>query len=250
MERYSRDRIRGSWKMNKSKNSEWNQLILQLTDKGVIKSDKVKRIMMTVDRRNYVSGALDPYLDVALPIGFGAVIDAPHMHAMVLELLKDNLLPGARALDVGSGSGYLTACMGFMVGPSGLVVGIDNIAHLVQLSKQNILKGNSVLVGWNSIMFEEADGRLGYPKFAPYDVINVGAATQNIPEILIKQLAPGGRLVIPVGCLRSYQFLTQVDKRLDGNIQKKKIMTVKVVPLTDRNTLGRRVSQISVTDIV
>lgn len=225
--------------------SEWGELVFDLVENGSIKSEKVKNIMLAVDRKDYVVGSFDPYLDTELPIGYGATISAPHIHALVLELMKDNLTPGARALDVGSGSGYLTACMGFMVGPSGLVVGIDHVPQLVKLSQQNVLNGNSVLLGWNSIIFREADGRLGFPEYAPYDVIHFGAATQNIPQILIRQLAPGGRLVIPVGGLQNFQFLMQVDKRLDGDIQKKRISTVRFVPLTEINKYEKRLSQMT-----
>ncbi|CAH1401144.1 unnamed protein product [Nezara viridula] len=235
--------------MAKANLSEWSELVLNMVDNGVIKTEKVKNTMLNVDRQYYVPGPFDPYLDTALPIGFGATINAPHMHAMVLELLKDHLAPGASALDVGSGSGYLTACMALMVGPTGLVVGIDHIAHLVQLAQRNILNGNSFLLGWDSIIFRTADGRLGYPENAPYDAIHVGAATQNVPSILLEQLAPGGRLVVPVGNRKTYQILMQVDKSLDGKIQKKRISAVRFVHLTDITSQGKRASQITLNDV-
>merc|ERR1719369_2212272 len=80
--------------------------------------------MVRVDRGNYVS--TNPYMDSPQSIGYKVTISAPHMHAYALELLKDHLVEGAHALDVGSGSGYLTACMGYLVGETGKVVGIDH----------------------------------------------------------------------------------------------------------------------------
>jgi protein-L-isoaspartate(D-aspartate) O-methyltransferase len=81
-----------------------------------------------------------------------------------------------RALDVGCGSGYLVACMAQMVGPSGLVVGIDHLAELVDMSRQNIERGNPDVLkdGWTKLVL--GDGRKGWPDDAPYDAIHVGAA--------------------------------------------------------------------------
>lgn len=81
--------------------------------------------MLAVDRGDFCSVA--PYADTPQSIGHNATISAPHMHAHALELLRDQLHPGARVLDVGSGSGYLAACMALMVGPTGHVVGIEHI---------------------------------------------------------------------------------------------------------------------------
>lgn len=84
---------------------------------GIIRSESVENAMMSVDRGNYVK--INPYMDAPQGIGFNVTISAPHMHAHALELLKDRLVNGERALDVGSGSGYLTACMAIMVGDNG-----------------------------------------------------------------------------------------------------------------------------------
>lgn len=93
--------------------------------------------MLKVDRAHYCPSD-EPYLDRPCEIGFGATISAPHMHAAALETLKDKLKDGAKVLDVGSGSGYLTACMAHMVGPSGVVYGVDHIKNLVDQSIVNI----------------------------------------------------------------------------------------------------------------
>lgn len=151
-------------------------LVEQLRQYGVIRSEKVAEVMQTIDRALFVPHGNPPYVDSPMPIGYNATISAPHMHATCLELLKDNLQPGMRALDVGSGAllklcslvslfrrvnnnwhlslahsnvfsllvtlftgtGYLTACFAMMVGPQGRVVGIEHIPELVAASIENI----------------------------------------------------------------------------------------------------------------
>lgn len=93
--------------------------------------------MLKVDR-SYYCPSRSPYQDSPYSIGYGATISAPHMHAYALEALKDKLVEGAQVLDVGSGSGYLTACMAHMVGPGGVVYGVDHIKELVSQSEENI----------------------------------------------------------------------------------------------------------------
>lgn len=93
--------------------------------------------MLKVDRSHYCPSD-SPYSDAPYTLGSGATISAPHMHAYALENLKDKLVDGASVLDVGSGSGYLTACMAHMVAPRGIVIGVDHIKELVTLSEKNI----------------------------------------------------------------------------------------------------------------
>ncbi|KAL3342779.1 hypothetical protein AABB24_026694 [Solanum stoloniferum] len=112
----------------------------QLRRYGVIKSQKVTEIMETVDRGLFVPEGTPAYVDSPMSIGYNATISAPHMHAMCLELLEDRLQPGMHALDVGSGTGYLTACFALMVGPQGRVVGVEHIPELVAWSIKNVEK--------------------------------------------------------------------------------------------------------------
>ncbi|KAJ3054147.1 Protein-L-isoaspartate(D-aspartate) O-methyltransferase [Rhizophlyctis rosea] len=176
------------------------------------------------------------------------------MHAHALEVLEPYLKDGSHVLDVGSGSGYLTACMAHMVGPSGKVVGIDHIPDLVELSKSNLLAVHSELTETGRLeligkletpagrIYESGvklthcvqvgDGRQGYPKHAPYNAIHVGAAAHPVPKQLLAQLKSPGRMVIPVGTYD--QNLCQYDKDQDGTISVKELMGVRYVPLTDR----------------
>lgn len=124
--------------------------------------------------------------------------------------------------------------MAEMVGKTGKVVGIEHIPELVEQSKQNIKRGNADLLESGQVVLVTGDGRQGYENEAPYDAIHVGAAAHPIPDALIKQLKPGGRLFIPVGPTHGDQWLEQIDKDKDGNIVRQRLMGVRYVPLTDR----------------
>lgn len=223
MERF---RTRGSISKNKA-------LVEQLQHYGIVKSNKVVEVMETIDRGLFVPEGNPAYMDTPLPVGYNATISAPHMHATCLELLEDHLQPGMRALDVGSGSGYLTACFAMMVGPEGHAVGVEHIPELVAQSVENIKRSAaSALLDRGSLSIHVADGRLGWPELAPYDAIHVGAAAPEIPKPLVDQLKPGGRMVIPVG--KFLQDLEVVDKKLDGSVSVHTVTSVRYVPLTSR----------------
>ncbi|GAV83968.1 PCMT domain-containing protein [Cephalotus follicularis] len=200
---------------------------------GVIKSKKVAEVMETIDRALFVPDGTPAYVDSPMAIGYNATISAPHMHATCLQLLESNLQPGMRALDVGSGTGYLTACFALMVGPQGRAVGVEHIPELVTSSIKNIEKSAAAsLLKEGSLSVHVGDGRLGWPEFAPYDAIHVGAAAPDIPQALIDQLKPGGRMVIPVGNV--FQDLKVVDKNLAGSVSVYSETSVRYVPLTSR----------------
>ncbi len=177
---------------------------------------------------------INPYRFPFFAVGYNVTISAPHMHAYALEMLRDKLVPGARILDVGSGSGYLTACMARLVQPGGKVIGIEHIPQLVDLSLKNIAKNGRSLLEDGTLEIILGDGRLGYPKGGPYDGIHVGAAASERPVALIEQLKPGGLLVVPVGV--GSQKMMIYEKSLDGReTREKATLGVRYVPLTDKN---------------
>ncbi|KAL0285801.1 UNVERIFIED_CONTAM: Protein-L-isoaspartate O-methyltransferase 1 [Sesamum calycinum] len=213
--------------------SKNKQMVEHLQSYGVLRSKKVAEVMETIDRALFVPEGAPPYVDSPMQIGHNATISAPHMHAMCLELLEDHLKPGMHALDIGSGTGYLTACFAVMVGPQGRAVGVEHIPELVESSIKNIQKSAAApLFEQGSLSVNVGDGRLGWPEFAPYDAIHVGAAAPEIPPALIEQLKPGGRLVIPVGNI--FQDLQVVDKNADGSLSVRSETSVRYVPLTSR----------------
>ncbi|XP_021909037.1 protein-L-isoaspartate O-methyltransferase 1-like isoform X1 [Carica papaya] len=210
-------------------------MVENLQHYGVISSKKVAEVMETVDRALFVPDGTPPYVDSPMSIGYNATISAPHMHATCLQLLEKNLQPGMHALDVGSGTGYLTACFAVMVGKEGCAVGVEHIPELVASSIKNIEKSAAApLLEQGSLSIHVGDGRLGWQELAPYDAIHVGAAAPDIPQALVDQLKPGGRMVIPVGNI--FQDLKVVDKNLDGSISIHNETSVRYVPLTSRDS--------------
>jgi protein-L-isoaspartate(D-aspartate) O-methyltransferase len=221
-------------------------LIQSLVHQNIIKNERIKAAMLATDRLDFSTDRL--YEDAPQPsnsllvnskkiffvlVGYNVTISAPHMHAHALEMLRDKLIPGARVLDVGSGSGYLTACMARLVQPGGKVIGIEHISELVQLSIKNISKNGRSLFDDGVLEIVTGDGRLGYPQGGPYDAIHVGAAAPNRPNALIEQLKPGGRLVVPVGV--GNQQMMIYDKSPDGfEVHERATLGVRYVPLTDK----------------
>ncbi|KDQ11250.1 hypothetical protein BOTBODRAFT_57565 [Botryobasidium botryosum FD-172 SS1] len=213
------------------------ELISNMMRNGLLTSQRVIEAMNKVDRANYVKSGTRPYDDSPASIGFGATISAPHMHAHAAENLLPYLNPGAKVLDIGSGSGYTCAIFHHLVSPQGeaqgKVIGIDHIPQLVNWSVENLKKdGLTEPLNNGNIAMITGDGRLGNAEHAPYDVIHVGAAAPVLPEALIAQLNSPGRMFIPVGTYS--QEIVQVDKDSAGKVTEQRLFGVRYVPLTDR----------------
>jgi protein-L-isoaspartate(D-aspartate) O-methyltransferase len=177
-------------------------------------SDKVAKAMMKVPRHLFVPKRyeIEAYVDTPLPIGFGQTISAPHMVAIMCDLL--DLKEGEKVLEVGGGSGYHAAVVAEIVGKRGKVVAVERIPELAERARE-ILK----ILGYDNVKIVVGDGSRGYPEDAPYDKIYVTASAPDVPKPLIEQLKPGGRIIIPIG--RYDQYLYIVDKDEEGRIHKR-----------------------------
>lgn len=156
------------------------------------------------------------------------------MHASACESLLDYLKPGSKVLDVGSGSGYLTAVLANLVAPNGTVIGIDHIQPLNDLAIANMSKSDQgrKMLESGQVKFITGDGRKGWAEGAPYDAIHVGAAAAEHHQVLTDQLKAPGRLFVPVAEGWA-QHIWVIDKRADGSLERQKLYGVQYVPLTD-----------------
>jgi protein-L-isoaspartate(D-aspartate) O-methyltransferase len=160
------------------------------------------------------------YDDTPLPIAHNQTISAPHMVAIMCDLL--DLGEGMTVLEVGGGSGYHAAVMANLVGPRGHIYSVERIAELAGLARKNLESARI-----KNVTVIEADGSIGLPEHAPYDRISVAATAPYIPEPLKQQLKIGGKMVLPVG--RNYQELLLVTRK-NGSVTEEK-MGVVFVPL-------------------
>ena len=209
--------------------STMEDLCKELVSKNWIQTQKVLDVMMKVDRADFAP--TNPYENNPQFIGFNVVISAPLLHSYCLEALRDYLVEGSTALDIGFGSGYLTVGMSKMMNDKGCVVGIEHIKELYDFGFKNISKHHKDLIEKKSIELILGDGRLGYKQKAPYKCIHVGAASMQPPKEFIEQLDFGGRLVMPLGP-QGDQYIYLIDKDLKGNINFTKGLSVRYVPLT------------------
>jgi protein-L-isoaspartate(D-aspartate) O-methyltransferase len=175
-------------------------------------SELTRAAMLKVDRALFCDEMRieEAYMDYPLPIGYGQTISAPHIHSFSLEHLGPRLTPGAKVLDVGSGSGYLGACFALME-PRARVYGIEVNRELVEQSKLNVAK----LPGGAppNLKLLHADGWKGLAAEGPFDAINVGAASPYIPPSLARSLKVGGTMLIPVGPQHGKQSLLRVTRK-------------------------------------
>ena len=204
-------------------------LLSQLIREKMLSSQKVYNSMMEVDRADFAPSR--PYQNNAQRIGCNVVISAPDLHSYCLEALKDHLTEGSTVLDVGFGSGYLTAAMSKMMNDKGTVIGIEHIKELYDFGLNNICKHHKNLIDSQKIILVLGDGRLGYKNRAPYRCIHIGAASRQVPKDIIEQLDYGGRLVMPLGEPND-QYIYIIDKDMNGKLTYKKGLSVCYVSLT------------------
>jgi len=202
----------------------------QIVARGV-KNKKVLDAMNSVPRHLFVPEGYrrGSYFDQPLPIGLGQTISQPYIVALMTEMLDvDN---DDTVLEIGTGSGYQAAVL------STLVKKLYTVEIVEELGLQATERLRSL--GYDNVEVRISDGGLGLPEKAPFDAIIVTAAASQIPDPLIKQLKPGGRMVIPVDNNFFSQDLLIVEKDEDGKINIKNTIPVRFVPLVE----GEKVSK-------
>lgn len=164
---------------------------------GYLRTDRIIDAFSEISRIEFVPKEfeLQAEADVALPIGYGQTISQPLTVALMFELLDPQ--EDQKILDVGSGSGWTTALLSYIVGEKGKVIAIERKEELKKIGERNVDKFKYVKN--NRARFFSGDGSLGFPQEAPFDRILVSAETENIPEELKKQLKIGGKMVLPAG---------------------------------------------------
>jgi protein-L-isoaspartate(D-aspartate) O-methyltransferase len=192
----------------------------QIAARGV-RDPNVLAAMRTVPRHLFVPEDVRPqaYADHPLPIGDGQTISQPYIVGLMSELLA--VKPGDRVLEIGTGSGYQAAVLAAM----GCQVYTIEIREALARSAADRLAA----LGYTSVQVRAGDGYAGWPEAAPFAGIIVTAAPERIPQPLVDQLAPGGRLVIPVGSF--YQQLKVLTKEA-GGLSQRDVIPVRFVPMT------------------
>jgi protein-L-isoaspartate(D-aspartate) O-methyltransferase len=195
----------------------------QIESRGV-RDPRVLDAMREVPRHLFIPASQreEAHDDHPLPIGHGQTISQPYIVALMTELARP--ASGEKALEVGTGSGYQAAVLSRLVGK---VFTIEIVEPLGRSAEKRLAE-----MGYANVRVRVGDGYEGWPEEAPFDVILVTAAPDHVPPALVRQLAPGGRLVIPVGPVHRIQSLQLLEKRTDGTIETRDVLPVRFVPLT------------------
>lgn len=188
-------------------------------------SPAVRGAMAKVERHRLVPAGARAfaYANQALQIGHGQTISQPYIVALSTDLLKID--SNSVVLDVGTGSGYQAAVLAEIARK---VYSIDILEPLVRTASANL-----AALGYRNVETRVGDGYAGWPDKGPFDAIVVAATAPRIPQALIEQLKPGGRMVIPVGDAR--QDLKLVTRRADGGYDERDVLPVRFVPLVPKS---------------
>jgi protein-L-isoaspartate(D-aspartate) O-methyltransferase len=199
--------------------------LAQFLRESGIRDERVLAAIAEVPRARFVPVTLrdDADADRPLPIGQGQTISQPFVVAYMTEQLR--LAGPERALEVGTGSGYQTAILSRLVAE---VYSIEVVPELAARAKE-LLIGE---LGLANVRLRTGDGALGWPDAAPFDRVIVTAAAPAVPPALVAQLAPGGRMILPVGEEGDAQVLRVVDRGNDGVTLETDLLPVRFVPLT------------------
>lgn len=205
-------------------NRALSRMIERLRQQG-IRDEKVLDAMLRVPRAAFVDKGLafSAYDDTPLPIGFQQTISQPYVVARMIEMLRAGGRELGRTLEVGAGCGYQAAVLSLLAAE---VFAVERIRPLLERAKENLRP-----LRRPNLRLKHADGVMGLPEAAPFDTIIVAAAAREVPEALKQQLAPGGRLLVPVGN-GGEQALMMVERGRDG-FKMSRHEAVRFVPLLD-----------------
>ncbi|HSD74208.1 MAG TPA: protein-L-isoaspartate(D-aspartate) O-methyltransferase [Steroidobacteraceae bacterium] len=197
------------------------RLVQRLKENGIRNPVILDRIR-SVPRHLFVDEALSSraYEDVALPIGFGQTISQPWIVARMTEALLEGG-PLENVLEIGTGCGYQTAVLAPLVGK---IYSIERVGPLLERARERLKE-----LGIRNVRFRHGDGAQGWPTHAPYEGILVAAAPHAIPDVLVDQLAPGGRMIVPIGA-EGEQELLRITRESD-RIKRERLGAVAFVPL-------------------
>lgn len=185
---------------------------------------RVIAALRRVERERYVppQQVAQAYDNRPLAIGAGQTISQPFIVALMTDLMQ--LRPGDRVLEVGTGSGYQAAVLGEL---AGAVYTIEIVEPLAREAARALKAA-----GYRNVHTRVGDGYAGWPEEAPFDAIMVTAAAPGLPQPLVDQLKPGGRLVIPLGASGAVQTLTVIEKDAQGRLIRRRVLDVRFVPFT------------------
>ena len=188
-----------------------------------IREPHILEAFLKVPREAFISDeyAHLAYGDHPLPIEAGQTISQPYIVGLMIQAAE--IEPGDTVLEVGAGSGYAAAVISRI---AGRVIGIERQHELVEVARERIKR-----LGYDNVEIVEGDGTKGWPAASPYEAILAAASGSHVPPPLIEQLAPGGRLVMPLGDPSWVQELVKVTKQPNGTLQTENLGGVRFVPL-------------------
>jgi protein-L-isoaspartate(D-aspartate) O-methyltransferase len=188
-----------------------------ITEKGILDA------FLTVPREKFVSRGYEhlAYGDHPLPIEAGQTISQPYIVALMIQAA--GIMPGDKVLEIGAGSGYAAAVISRIADK---VVAIERQHDLVEVASERLQR-----LGYDNVRIVEGDGTRGCPDEAPFDAILAAASGSHVPEPLLGQLSPGGRIVMPIGSPGWVQELIKVTKQEDGILRQENLGGVRFVPL-------------------
>ncbi|HLN18868.1 MAG TPA: protein-L-isoaspartate O-methyltransferase [Patescibacteria group bacterium] len=206
-----------------------SKLVFQLIKNGYLRSDLIIDAFWEISREEFLPEELarEAEANIALPIGHGQTISQPLTVALMLELLDPRR--GHNILDIGSGSGWTTALLSYIVGKNGRVTAIEREGELKKIGERNVAKYGYLKDKKHGIAeFHVADGTKGFSKNAPYDRILVSASAESVPKALKEQLKVGGKMIIPLR-----HSIWYLEKKSENDFSKEEYPGFDFVPLIE-----------------